>query len=558
VAVTLINDFEPYGLNNRGDVLYAADLSGLDNPEPGLPAEGLFLRNSNGQVTRLAIATQPAPGGGTFGIGALQGALNDQGDVAFTFLLSPFTLPFGVNAGTFRYSHSTGTVTPVALPFVTPAPGGGVFQGSAFFPNINNRGDLLFDGIVPTDQGIHVPGEDYIGLGQGIFMADRAGRITSVVRPGDAAPGGGTFDFAGQPRNNDGGTVAFMGHVAGDPASIPGFPPQSEAIAALTNGYVKDGATGTITEFAHAGGPIPASAGGGVFRNILDPHINNAGDVIFKGDLTPAPDAQQFAGLFLYSKGVITAVARPGDAMPGDIVFNGTLDTDADGDLLPDQGTYRWSHGRVSVVARTGTVLPGVGTVRSFVPPSGTVIPPPPVFVPNSGAINNDRGQVFFSALLTNGDYVLLLATPEGPKRGVAGREPGPGAVDEPRTEGSVRPLIVGALHRANVAGVGTARPGALQEHIADLLDPLLGQALPGTIGLNQNAAGRGRSIGPAPANARDFLTAGNRGDDALAAAKPPPADVAKAVAAGDRDAGHMLNDPDLDALLWDFAGGPP
>jgi hypothetical protein len=434
-AAFLINDFEPAALNNRGDVLYAADLSGLVDPISGLNGEGIFLRSGKGQVTRLAGATEPAPGGGTYGPGVFSpSSLNDQGDVAFSFILSPFTLPFGVNGGTFRYSHSTNTVTPVVLPFVTPAPGGGVFQGTVFFPHLNNGGDLLFDGIVPTDKGIHVPDEDYIGLGQGIFMADKAGHIASVVSPGDAAPGGGTFDFAGGPWSNDGGDIAFLGHVAGDPASIPGNPPQSVLIAALSNGYVKDGATGTITEFAHAGGPIPASAGGGVFRQILNPQINNAGEVLFKGDLTPAPDAGQVAGLFRYSRGAITAVARPGDAMPGgghlvtvsfvfpqeyinnrgDIVFNCTLDTDVDGDGLPDQGTYQWSHGQLSVVARTGTVLAGVGTVRTFVPPAGVVIPAPTVFVPNSGAINNDRGQVLFSALLTDGRYVLLLATPSG------------------------------------------------------------------------------------------------------------------------------------------------
>jgi hypothetical protein len=435
VAASLINDFEPTALNNRGDVLYAADLSGLVDPISGLNGEGVFLRNSNGQTTRLVGATEPAPGGGTFGPGVFSpSSLNDQGDVAISFILSPFMLPFGVNAGTFRYSHSTRTVTPVVLPFVTPAPGGGIFQGTVFFPHLNNRGDLLFDGIVPTDKGIHVPDEDYIGLGQGIFKEDKSGHITSVVRPGDAAPGGGTFDIAGNPWSNDGGDMAFLGHVAGDPASIPGNPPQAILISALSNVYVRDGATGKITQLAHAGSSIPASAGGGVFRQILFTELNNTGDVIFVSDLTPAPGAGQFAGLFRYSKGAITSVARPGDAMPGgghlvtvsttgfqehinnpgDIVFNGTLDTDVDGDSLPDQGTYLWSHGQVSLVARTGTVLPGVGTVRTFVPPAGTTIPPPAVFVPNSGAINNDRGQVLFSALLTDGRYVLLLATPSG------------------------------------------------------------------------------------------------------------------------------------------------
>src|SRR5581483_10983040 len=142
----------------------------------------------------------------------------------------------GVNAGTFRYSQSTNTVTPVVLPFVTPAPEGGVFQGTVFSPHLNNRGDLLFDGLVLTDKGIHVSDEPYTGLGQGIFQADKSGHITSVISPGATAPGGGKFDWAASPWNNDGGDVAFIGHVAGDPASIPGFPPQSVFTAALGNG----------------------------------------------------------------------------------------------------------------------------------------------------------------------------------------------------------------------------------------------------------------------------------------------------------------------------------
>src|SRR5262249_6337823 len=158
--------------------------------------------------------------------------------------------------------------------------------------------------------------------------------------------------------------------------------------------------------------------------------INNRGDLIFIGTLTPTVD---IAGLFRYSKGVLTSIAHPGDAMPGgghlvtvslifgnqehindrgDVVFNATLDTDVDGDSLPDQGIYLWSKGQVSVLARTGTVLPGIGTIETLVPPVAIVIPPVGTFFPFGGAINNDRGQLLFSALLTDGRYVMLLATP--------------------------------------------------------------------------------------------------------------------------------------------------
>jgi hypothetical protein len=362
-----------------------------------------------------------------------------------------------VNGATFRYSHSTNTVTPVVRPFVTPAPGGGTFQGTVFSPSLNNRGDLFFDGIVPTDKGIPPPDEPYLGLGEGIFQADKAGHITSVVRPGDAAPGGGTFDWAGGPWANDGGDVAFEGHLAGELAiNPPGFQPQAIEIGALNSVYVKNGATGKITSIAHVGDPAP---GGGTFESAYSASINNAGDIVFLGifsfDLG-------ISGLFRSSKGVVSAIARPGDAMPGgghlvtagllagsqnhlnnqgDIVFTAALDTDVDGDLLPDTGLYQWSHGTLSLVARTGTVLPGIGTIETLTSPSVIVIPPPPTFSANGGAINNDRGEVLFSATLTDGRTVLLLETPTGPLLRVS--LPNPGTTD-PKDPSTLAALLSG------------------------------------------------------------------------------------------------------------------
>jgi hypothetical protein len=135
----------------------------------------------------------------------------------------------------------------------------------------------------------------------------------------------------------------------------------------------------------------------------------------------------QDLGVYLYSKGTTIAVARPGDSMPAgghfvtasfivafqvhvnnerEVGFSALLDTDDDHDGNPDTGLYVWSHGTLHVVARTGTVIPSVGTIRhlaTFV----TGFPPPPVNNPNSGAVNNDRGQVFFCATLIDGRGVL-------------------------------------------------------------------------------------------------------------------------------------------------------
>ena len=180
------------------------------------------------------------------------------------------------------------------VPFKTPAPARrATFQGVAFETWLNNRGDLVFSGIVNTDKGVHVPGEAYIGLGVGVFKADARGNITSIVSPGDRAPGGGYFDYAGNSGAggasiNEAGDVAFIAHVAGEESRFPNppFPEQAKLISALGSLYVKDASHGNIISIAHAGDHAP---GGGIFNEIISPVINDSGDIAFVGDITPCP-----------------------------------------------------------------------------------------------------------------------------------------------------------------------------------------------------------------------------------------------------------------------------
>ena len=159
---------------------------------------------------------------------------------------------------------------------------------------------MVFAGIVKTDQGVHVPGEAYIGLGSGIFRADTRGHIAEIVVPGDTAPGGSTFDYAVEPWVNDGGDVSFIGHIAGEEAGVPGFPPQADLISALGGLYVEEGATGKIHTIVHPGDP---ALGGGNFRAALHDVMNNRGEIAFNGDLTPPPGVNQNIGAFLHSGG---------------------------------------------------------------------------------------------------------------------------------------------------------------------------------------------------------------------------------------------------------------
>jgi hypothetical protein len=283
---------------------------------------------------------------------------------------------------------------------------------------------------------------------------------------------------------NDGGDVAFSGHVAGDETVVPGFPPQSVFISTLGSLYFRDGATGQITSIAHAGDAAP---GGGVFRQATLPIINNRGDVLFTGDLTPAPAANQVLGVFLYSGGTIIPIARPGDTVPGgghivttsvagaqmdlnnqgDVVFNASLDTDLNGDGVPDTGLFQWSHGELSLIARSGTVLPGVGTVANL-DFNVTITPPPPILIPNSGAVNNDRGQVLFGARLEDGRSVMILYTPMGDAAAGADKTAGDAPM-QPEGVPTPNALLVSALQGAGVLSIADV---STHRAMADQLAP--------------------------------------------------------------------------------------
>jgi hypothetical protein len=133
---TFVNDFEGGAISANGDIAFGADVS--------TGGEGIFLMRG-GRIVELARTGGAAPGGGTYS-GGFFGAVaqNDQGDAIFDFALDPFSLPIGVNAGGYRYSQASGTVSAFVVPFVTPAPGGGTFQGTSFQPTFNNHGDVAF------------------------------------------------------------------------------------------------------------------------------------------------------------------------------------------------------------------------------------------------------------------------------------------------------------------------------------------------------------------------------------------------------------------------------
>lgn len=412
--------FEPYAINNRGDVGFGVDLSveGLDI------GQGIFIRNREGDLVEVVRAGDTTPEGGTtFGpFISEKTPMNSRGDLAFVFERVPVTDVIGVNAGVYRFERKAGMTGPVILPG-DPAPGGGEFVGAFTSSGFNDRGDIAFGGLV-TGADIDPdtpPGID--GLGVGAFVQDRQGRIVSVVRPGDRGPAGGRFDFASQPTINDRGDVAFNGHEDTDECVVRDQ--DQEPVSCLGSVYFKS-RKGHILALGHQGDPAP---GGGTYRFAFRPVINKQGEVVFLGDLTPAPGLAESVAVFLFAKGKVVPIARPGDVLPGGGMLvtaspqAGTLGINSQGDVVfgaslisdgkKETGLYMLTRGVLQLVAKTGVEIPHVGTIVQL-QPSGLVGQLP--FTWTGGAIN-DRRQVVFMATVDDGrgslKGVLLRADPE-------------------------------------------------------------------------------------------------------------------------------------------------
>jgi hypothetical protein len=410
--------FEPATINNRGQVLFApALLSG---------GEGILLWD-RGRITTIAKGGEPTWDKGlcwpptdpsdcpVFGYTWSPIQMNEHADVAFMMTrdgINNVPTPYGINSGVYRYDAHSGVV-PIMVPG-TPAPGGGVFWGTFWFISINNRGDIYFPAMACTTTTLSYPSQACPDNGSGVlalgvYKANAKGQIAAVVKPGDAAPGGGYFDFANDPATNEGGDVAFVGHIFTDPCyGNLSFPYGCEDSV-----FFKKASTGVIVPIAKVGTPSPLP--GKNYGDTFSPMVTPEGDVVFFSDLSTANDGSGHA-VFFYTHRKTIPIAWPGASMPGggtflntyagqdiavnsrgEIVFSATL---ADG----TQGIYLWRHGELSVVAKTGTRI-GKSLIANF-DDGGVGQACSQVWI-------NDLGQILFMARFQEGGGALLVATPK-------------------------------------------------------------------------------------------------------------------------------------------------
>jgi len=389
--------FELGGLNNEETLAIAAGVTSDGSPDLG-EAVVLFGRH---QLTLVARSQQVAPGGSVFGVGTLfPMALNDAGDLVFSFSLDPFDLPLESTAGLFLQAHNAPQLAALVLPDTSTE-----ISGVGLGPALNNQGSVAFSGLVPATSG---PGSDF-GVGSGVFVRDKAGNIRTIARPGDPAPGGSVYDWVAYPSINKGGDVSFAGHRANQSACPP---PSPDLFCFDTALYIADHSTGLLSVVASPGDVAPD---GGVFTLAAFGRVNARGDVAFLGRTSSHP--AQFSA-FVRIDDETRRVAVVGDPAPGGghflrlgpastgtnpihisdsgvVSFLALLDSDVDGDGRPDTGAFQWRDGAVTVIARTGTAVGDLGTVRD---------------VRRSDIAANNRGDAAFWSRLADGREVVLLA----------------------------------------------------------------------------------------------------------------------------------------------------
>src|SRR6516162_4446398 len=415
---SFVDDFEPHAINAAGNVAFAADLMGGGSNI----GEGVFASRA-GKLLQIMSPGDPAPGGHNFSSSEESGVLgmtplNNPGAGAFAYILDTWdpATPLGLNSGLYRFSLNVPRPSAVVVPGVTPSPtghSGDTFAGVYVNPTLDDVGHLVFAGIAPYPQLTGNPG--YNGLGVGLFMADSHDRISKIVAPGDPAPLGGVFDDAFQGWMNNRGTIGFEAHVAGEECVNIGSPLVCGA------GLYRRSSLGTIRSIAQQGDPAP---GGGHYRQAFGAVMNDRDDLVFIGDLTPAPDLLQSLGVFLNSGRQDQRGGPPRRCDAGRRPFRdrervsirrphqqrgARLDTQTFNNGVHDTGLYARSNGKLQLVARTGTVISGVGTIAQINNPLYADLYAVAFF--GEPAIN-DAGQIFFEATLTDGSGVLLIASP--------------------------------------------------------------------------------------------------------------------------------------------------
>ena len=351
-------------INASGNIAFRAGVSGVNGTS--------VLVFTAGNLVQVARPGQGTPEGDILA-NAFNPILNASGQVLFTAQTNIH--------GNTLYSFSNGQITRVA------GQGDTIQRNPRFFA-------LSSFGLGDEDQVLFL-GATFPG-GTGLFTKTPDQDAARVAGTGDPVPGGGiVFNILNNFSMNAAGIAAM---------NLQTIPAGSEIVV---------GTAGNLTKIARGsqvgGDPAP---GGGTFFNFNSPSINNVGQVVFPGSVIGGT-----SGMFLFSNSVLTQLIKSTDPLPGGGSI-GTMSSPSLNDAgqiamfvqpFPrPNGIYLWSQGTLTAIARNGDPAPGGSTF---------VLPFPN---PNFGPVIDNQGDVAFAATLASGGSAVFLYS-QGTLKRVAG-----------------------------------------------------------------------------------------------------------------------------------------
>jgi hypothetical protein len=377
--------FEVGSLNDKGQIsLVTENAAGGE----------LLIQYSNGTLTPIVVGGGAAPGGQWLkNVGILSPvAMNQQGNMAFA---ADLLVGGSDDLGTFLWNAASQAFVPVVARGMPLTYKLTFARGGNWLTTINNSDEVAFTATVVTDSGQQLSGDFFLG---------RDHVLKAIALPDDAFGDGSVILDACNPSLNDAGVVAFSVRRKQDPEHA-------------NSAYLWE--NGVRQPLATVGTYLPD---GKQISNVLGSWVNNANSNVLVAVNTTPPGAAPTSteapvSLYLWSKGVFTSVATPGQTMPDGsklvsiqdfgVSYANDLGQHAFIAVLDDGNTAVYlmnADGSLSLILKNGTATDR-GVVQNLGEGAGT----------SSGIALNKQGQVAVTALIDGGVDTVCLLTPNQP-----------------------------------------------------------------------------------------------------------------------------------------------
>jgi hypothetical protein len=334
----VLGDFGSFSFNNNEDLVF----NNFDSS-----FHSIIYVNSQGKTTKVI-----SQGDSLQGIGRLDRlfastvvSMNDQGTIAFLSQIPPQGVVQSVQSGIFLV-NSQGIKKVIRDGEAAPS---GLLSGLSMRGGhpLNNSGTICFEGF-------------YSNPSRKAVFIDNAGAISEVAVTNNATPIGGVFEFGYlyMMDYNDQGQAIVVSNVRLNDTLV-------KPAIFLSNGKA-------MTKVVSGDDTAPDGKNFTSFTSYAS--INNSGDIVFIGNA--CKNGQQcYNGVYLYSGGTISLIAKDGDPAPGggamsgflypeindskQIVFNANVDL---GGGSSKEGLFSLTNGALQKIVREGDPSPSGGT----------------------------------------------------------------------------------------------------------------------------------------------------------------------------------------------------